>query len=466
MPVTKQTKPGKSAPGWAGRLAWILLCVLLGALWIAGGASRPDALGQVVVRTVAAAVLIVAILFGTRPPLERAKPVVLFFAAILLLVALQLVPLPPGLWQALPGRAAFAEAAAASGQPQPWRPLSIVPGSTRNALASLIVPLAALLLTLGLPSRDRARLPGLLLGVVAAAALFGLLQASGAGFDNPLVNEPAGHVSGPFANRNHFALLLALGCLRVPAWMFVDGRRAGWRGPLGFGLLLLFLLTILATGSRAGMVLGALALVLGLALSRRGIQRELGRLPKWAFPALIAGLAAVIALFVAISLAADRAASINRAFEVDTGADIRSRGLPTVLEMIGTYFPAGSGFGGFDPMFRLAEPFALLKPTYFNHAHDDWLELALDGGLPAMLLMLAAVLWWARSSLRAWRAGPDPRHALPKLGSAMLLLLMVASAFDYPLRTPLIMAMAIFAALWLSDARARGPGDRSPGDGD
>lgn len=461
MPVSVETKPGS-----ASRLAWILLCALLGALWVAGGASRPDALGQAVVRSVASGVLIVAILFGSPPRLDRARPVLLFLAATILLVALQLVPLPPGLWQALPGRTVFSEAAAASGQGQPWRPLSLVPSATSNALFSLIVPVAALLLALGLPQRDRAKLPGLLLCVVAAAALFGLLQASGAGIDNPLVNEPAGHVSGPFANRNHFALLLALGCVLVPTWMFVDGRRAAWRGPIGFGLLLLFLLMILATGSRAGLVLGALALVLGLGLSRQNIRSELSQFPTWAFTALISGLAAIIAIFVMISLAADRAASINRAFEVDTGQDIRSRALPTVLHMIGTYFPAGSGFGGFDPVFRLHEPFALLKPSYFNHAHDDWLELTLDGGLPALLILLLAMLWWGRASLRAWRAGADARHALPKLGSAMLLLVMVASAFDYPARTPLIMAMVIFAALWLSDARATEPGGAPPVDRD
>src|SRR3546814_18506461 len=118
---------------------------------------------------------------------------------------------------------------------------------------------------------------------------------------------------------------------------------------------------------------------------------------------------------------------------------MRARGLPTVLSMIAAYFPAGAGFGGFDPIFRLHEPFRLLKPTYFNHAHNDFLEVVLDGGLPAALLLLVAIGWYAIASIRAWRA--SGRHSvLPTLGSSILLLVFVASAFDYPARTPMLIA--------------------------
>src|SRR3546814_3653142 len=103
--------------------------------------------------------------------------------------------------------------------------------------------------------------------------------------------------------------------------------------------------------------------------------------------------------------------------------------------MIAAYFPAGACFCGFYPIFRLHEPFQLLKPTYFNHAHNDFLEIVLDGGLPALLLMLVAIGWYGMASMRAWR-GSGRHSVLPKLGSAILFLVFVASAFDYPARTP------------------------------
>lgn len=434
-------------------LAWALFCFLLVTLWGAGGASRADAAGQVVIRVVATLVLVAGILFGARPALgKRAMPIVLFLLAAVLLGLLQLVPLPPAMWEAIPGRAILENAATLSGQAQPWRPWAIVPGAALNAIESLIVPAATLYLILSMGDEERRRLPGLLLCFIAASTLVGLLQFSGAGFNNPLINDTPGQVSGTFANRNHLALLLAQGCLLAPVWAFLEGRQPHWRGPVAIGFVLLFALTILASGSRTGLVLGILALGIALVTVRQGIRRVLSRYPRWAFPALVATIVGVISMFVLISFAADRAVSINRALAIDPGQDMRSRGLPTVMAMIREYFPFGSGLGGFDPIFRAHEPFALLKLSYFNHAHNDWLEIVLDAGLLGLLLLVTVVLWWVWASIRAWRAGASTRYALPKLGSAMLLLVMIASAFDYPARTPVIMAVIVMAGVWLSEA--------------
>ena len=453
-----------SRPRPAPSLAFVLLLALLGVLWLAGGASRADVLGQVVVRGGAWAALAAAILFGGRPTFAGMKPVLAILLAALALALVQLAPLPPGVWAALPGREPLVEAAAASGQAQPWRPWSIVPAATLNAASSLIVPLTVLVLVAGLRSNERAWLPGVLLGFISASAVLGLVQFSGSNFNNPLINDIR-QVSGIFANRNHFALSLALGCMLAPVWAFLEGRRPHWRGPAALGLVVLFALTILASGSRAGLLLGILALGLGLALAREGMRRALRRSPRWALPALIAGIVGAIAIFVLLSVAADRAVSIERALAIDTRQDLRTRALPTVLAMIRTYFPFGSGLGGFDPIYRIHEPFALLRLTYFNHAHNDFLELALDAGLFGILLLLAGLLWWAWASARAWRAGADARHALPKLGSAMLLLVMIASVFDYPARTPMIMAMIVVAGVWLSDRIGEHRGSALPKSG-
>lgn len=436
----------------APSLPFALLCLLLFTLWLAGGASRSDALGQVVVRSLAAVLMAAALLFGPRPSLATARPVAWFLALVILLPLIQLIPLPPALWQAIPGRALFAQAADLIHETQPWRPWAIVPGGAVNAAASLIVPAAVLLLVAGSKEAERALVPGLLLALIAASTLLGLLQLSGAHFNNPLINDSVGQVSGTFANRNHFALFLALGCLLAPVWAFLGGRSPSWRGPVALGLALLFVLTIAATGSRAGIVVGVFALGAGLWIVRQGIRRAMARYPRWAFPAVFAAIPGVIAIFVLFAIAAGRAASIERMFTSDTAQDMRTRGLPTVLEMIKTYFPAGSGFGGFDQVFRIHEPFALLKPTYFNHAHNDFLEIILEGGIAGAALLAAALAWLAYAGLRAWRAGSGTRHGLPKAGAVVLLLILIASAFDYPARTPMMMAIIVLAATWLSES--------------
>lgn len=437
-------------------LPLLLLAGLFVVLLIAGGASREDALGQTLVRAVSWGALIALLMVGKPITLGKNAPIFLILLAALLLALLQLIPLPPGVWQALPGRQIFAEAMGASGQNAPWRPLTISPSATVNAASSLIVPLVALILASALGENERRWLPGILLAIIAVSTFVGLLQFSGAGIDNPLINDIGGEISGTFANRNHFALFLAFGCMVAPVWAFLDGRPPTWRGPVALGLVLLFVLMILATGSRAGLVLGLLSLCIGLMLVQKDIRRITSRYSRWVFPALIAGMLALVAVLVVLSFSENRAVSIDRIFSVDAGQDMRSRGLPTVTAMVREYLPLGSGLGGFNATFRMHEPFDLLKPTYFNHAHNDLLEVLLDAGIPGALLLFAAICWWAWTSFHAWRAGSSARHALPKLGSAILLLIIIASAADYPARTPMIMAAAIIAAIWLSDhARER-----------
>ncbi|MEG8041225.1 O-antigen ligase family protein [Sphingomonas sp. LR60] len=457
--MSASTRKAVANSRWS--LPFILLCLLLAVLCLAGGASRGEVSGQLVTRAATWALLVGAALFADRPRVDGTRPVLLILVAAQAIVLLQLIPLPPALWQALPGRALFAEAAVSSGQPQPWRPLSIVPGATINAAASLVVPWAVWAFASGLRDAERRRLPALLLVLVTVATFVGLLQLSGGGFDNPLLNDTPGQISGTFANRNHFALFLAFGCLIAPVWAFQEDHRAGWRGPVAIALVLLLVLTILATGSRAGLALGGVALLFGLVIVRQRLRRLLGRYPRWVFLALIGGMLAVIAIFVLISVAANRAESITRVFDNDVGQDMRRLGLPVVLSMVRTYFPAGTGMGSFDPMFRVHEPFSLLKLTYFNHAHNDLVEVVLDAGAAGLVLLAAALSWWLYAGWRCWRGDGAGGAMLPRLGWTMILLMVIASAFDYPARTPMMMAVLVIAGMlmaWPDVKPSRGGG--------
>ena len=109
-------------PGTRPSVSFVLLCLLLVTILIAGGASMANVSGQLIVRAASWAAIIVAALGGVRPDVRAAPAVFAVLAAMLALVLLQLVPLPPAWWQALPGRAMFADASALTGAPQPWRP--------------------------------------------------------------------------------------------------------------------------------------------------------------------------------------------------------------------------------------------------------------------------------------------------------------------------------------------------------
>lgn len=428
----------------------ILTLAMIALLWVAGGASRPDVAGQVVVRAGSWIIMVAAILMGPKPEVDGVRPVLLLIIAAILLPLLQLIPLPPALWQSLPGR----DILLIPGEPTPWRPWTMTPGATRNALAALIVPVAMFVILTQADRTAHRMMPTIVLVMITAAMLLGLVQFSGVQANSPLLNDSPGVVSSIFANRNHFALLLAIGCLVAPVWAFLDPEALRWRGPLATGLIILFVLTLLATGSRTGMLLGGLALGLAVILVGQRLRHRLRRGPRWRLVAFVVAAIVLIAGFIALSFAADRADAINRLVELEGGEDMRSRALPTVLSMIGTYMPFGSGFGGFDSIFRIHEPFALLKPSYFNQAHNDYLGIALDGGIAALAVLAACIVWWIVATIRIRRSKGDNVALTGKLGSAIILLILVASVTDYPARTPTVMAFLVIAGVWLARADA------------
>jgi O-antigen ligase len=421
--------------------------VFIGVLWVAGGASRVDVAGQVISRVAAWAALVAVILLADRRSLIGDRRVLALLVAVIALPLVQLIPLPPSWWSALPGRRMFLEAASVAGMAQPWRPWAIVPSATRNALFSLVVPLATYFLIAGFDRAGHLLMLRTLLVLVVASTLVGLVQFSGVNVDNPFVNG-SGEVNGMFANHNHFALFVAMGCLLAPVWAFHESRKPGWQHPVALGLIALFILTILASGSRAGMIAGLIAVGGGFLVTQGDARKALRRYPRWVFPTLIATAVAGVAGLILLSVMSDRAMAIHRAMTVDVSQDLRARALPVVLDMIREYFPMGSGFGAFDPLFRMHEPFALLRPTYFNQAHNDFLAIVLDGGLSGLVLLVLAIGWWARASLDAWRSRAEDAGSR-RTGSVMLLMIFAASVFDYPARTPMIMAVVVIAAILL-----------------
>lgn len=425
-----------------------MLSIFLAVLWIAGGASRADVFGQVVVRSVAWIILAAVLVFGRPPRWSAISSVAIFLLTSVVIVAMQLIPLPPDIWTALPGRELLAQSALVSDQPQPWRPISLSPDATVNALSSLIVPIVIVVL-MGMQARkSRWAVVTLVLVVIVAGCLLALLQFAGSNFDNPLINY-VGQVSGNFANRNHMALLAGIGCVLAPVWAYNESESPRWRALVAIGLLLFFVLIILATGSRAGFIFASVGTVLGVLAVRTRLARQVRGVPRkiW-IPGAVASAATIVGGII-LSIVLGRAASVDRASNLEVGEDLRGLALPTVLDMVEKYWPVGSGFGTYDPAYRISEPDALLSVSYINQAHNDLLGLVLDGGIFGAALLLAALVWIAINTVRAWRGAGGDSSQIARAGSAILVLIFLASIFDYPARTPMIMAIAVVAAVWL-----------------
>jgi O-antigen ligase len=118
------------------------------------------------------------------------------------------------------------------------------------------------------------------------------------------------------------------------------------------------------------------------------------------------------------------------------------------------FMPLGSGVGTFRQVYALYEDHDRLDvTTYVNHAHNDYLELALETGVPGLAVLALFLLWWGRAAWRAWRSREaDPFARAAAVASAAIL---VHSLVDFPLRTAAI--GACFALCLVLLVRQRPP---------
>ena len=105
--------------------------------------------------------------------------------------------------------------------------------------------------------------------------------------------------------------------------------------------------------------------------------------------------------------------------------------------------PLGSGLGSFEAVYRLYERPEAIDPTYVNHAHNDYLELALEAGIPAILWILAFLAWWALCAGSRWIG--DANDPWAKAGTIASAAILAHSFVDFPLRTSAIAAVFALA---------------------
>jgi O-antigen ligase len=108
------------------------------------------------------------------------------------------------------------------------------------------------------------------------------------------------------------------------------------------------------------------------------------------------------------------------------------------------FWPSGSGFSTFQEVYAAFENLNIVGETYPYNAHNDYLELAVEGGVLAVSLVLAGLAVLSYQLLRLTK-----QEALVKvcgLGAMSgVLLVLLNSTVDYPLRMPAL--MTVFALL-------------------
>jgi len=435
---------------------WVLIAFMV-IVFATGGGARPDILSLVVLRPLSFLVVGYALLLMPKGMRRKGLMPLMLLLVLAGIMGLQLMPLPPGVWMRLPGRSLIAAIENDVGIVHGWRPLSLSPSRTLNSLFSLGVPLATSLLLIGVERKRQGSITWLLLAAGLVSTVLGLLQMIGpshsALYAYRITNF--GMPTGLFANRNHQAVFLACLYPLLAHHLIQLRNQETARRPMILAVLLaaaiVFLVLIVATGSRAGTALALTALLGSAALwliARRGQPRGPALIDRFILPAGLLMAAALLALLFLNS----RTQGIDRIFRESLTGELRWQILPVLSELAKTYFPFGSGFGSFYLVYQVAEPHALLQESYLNQAHNDLLQFIIEGGLPALVLLIAALTWFARAGWLCWlrfcRAADEGSQKLPLGPFAWLSLavLLAASVVDYPLRTPAIMVPGIILA--------------------
>ena len=432
------------------------LCFLV---WRRGGVEAGDqliAFGWVLGLTA------VACLLGDRLGLQVAIPWAA--AAVASLPVLQLLPLGLASWGlASPSRLQLTEQLRGLGV-EPFEAVSIYPFATLQA-ATVVAGCCALFVI----ARAIARHAERAVWVALAPLLLISLAETGLGLHQYLRAQLLGDVvtsaaHGTFVNRNHFSALLAscfgllVGLSFVSGFRPGRGRSAGSRDTVltlvGAGLTVTYLVGIVLSFSRMGMVVAALLALASVVITawRRG-------------PALLLAGSCAAAIGIATVVGV---AGLDDRFQrlvSDQGDPSRVAIWRDSVDVAKDHLWTGSGLGSFSFAFRRSEMYFPRKTV--DHAHCDYVEWLVELALPGALFLAGVIGGVFVSSYRSLRRVEHPRRRALQagciLGAAGLLLHAIVG---FPLQMPALAGW--FAALlgFASGLAARGKSRSGAKNGD
>ena len=438
-----------------GMLFWACAVLMVCCLLLAGG-TRVGFLADSFIQLLAIPVLLVSLSRLLDLPFSKQpRQALIFCLAIVLIPLLQLIPLPPGIWTALPNREPMGGAFDLLERELPWMPISVSPHATWLSALSLLPPLAIFFGTLSLGYRERRLLSLVVLALGVLSVFVGLSQVAQGPksqlrfFEHTNPTEAIGF----FANRNHFAALLYALTLLAAAWAVEAaiaseaGRKrqeAGWIvAPVAsFTVLVLLVAAQAMARSRAGLGLTIVALFGAFALAVSDRRSKSGVTPG----KLLLG-ATAFAVILALQYGLYRILERLSEDPLEDGRLVFGR---ITIEAAKAYMPFGSGLGTFVPVYAMFErPENALINAYVNRAHNDAIELWLETGVVGLGLMGIFVIWLGHTSLKLWRSNVDGTReldlSLARAATIVAALIIAHSFVDYPLRTGAMMAIMAFA---------------------
>lgn len=345
--------------------------------------------------------------------------------------------------------------------------LSVYPGATRRELVRLLaVFLLFAIVRNNLASPDiLRRLNFALVGNGALLAFFAIVQFFSSPRDTVYWTfQTQGSVFGPFVCRTHFAFYVNV-CIGagIGLWLSLPRERVGvlhdparlWLG----GALALMVGSVLLSLGRGGF----LALLGGGAVVLLAGYRHALRLSRLA-PVLVVGLLALALVgWLGFERVEKRLATIWKGEALEQSRwPLWADSWPLVTE-----FPLlGTGYGTYG----YVEPLHRQRTAYYffnDHAHNEYLEALVEGGIVRLALTLAAISlvgWYGWRAVGQHRGTPAGGLALGALFGVATLVLHSIGDFGIHLPAIAVLATVLCAQLMaLGESQASG-GRESPGD--
>jgi O-antigen ligase len=354
-----------------------------------------------------------------------------------------LVPLPPEIWRALPGRTAETAIIDLAGGSELARPLALNPNVNLQLFASLTALSIFALTVARLDSDNVNRLLRIILGIALIQLFVGVIQFTSAGTSFDFFgNSHKGWLLGTFANRNHAGLFFA--CCILISVALLERNSPPMQSSVAMERIILqatvplWLLAAIGTGSRTGFMLALVAAGIAGVVIFRG-----SRLPVWAW---VVSAVALVATISAVSMSERVQRLVDRYDSVSD--DQRWSIWQNSVDIITNYMPWGSGFGSFVAVYNKSEPIEELIPQYVNNAHNDYLELLVEAGFPGAIVLGFVALLVIIAAIRGVRSEnlQVARHSL--VGGGIILLFACHSVVDYPVRR-MATAIMLFLAFGL-----------------
>jgi O-antigen ligase len=240
---------------------------------------------------------------------------------------------------------------------------------------------------------------------------------------------------GPFVYRNQYAAFVeAVLPLAIVRALLDRGRS------LMYTLVAAMLFaSVVAGGSRAGSILCMAEIVItpAVAFAQKRIGgRSLAR--------VLAGSVAAVVLLTAIV----GWETIWTRLQEPNPYSLRAELVRSSIEMVRDRPLAGFGLGAWSYAYPAYAHFD--DGNFVNQAHNDWVQWAVEGGIPFFLIMLAIAVWMARPAVRSlWGIG--------------IVAVFLHCAVDYPMQQRPALAAFFFAMMGAILATPVQPSTKAPG---